>query len=84
MERRIDVIRTGFRSAHRDAALFECRKNGKRYGRLAGAGVRRRDDETARTHDASFSAGASAPSSFFRIVTISPITTIAGGSKFCA
>ncbi len=52
MERRIDVIGPGFRRAHRDAAPGERREQRERHRRLAGAGMRRGDDEPARGHDA--------------------------------
>ena len=50
MKGRIDVVGSGFRRAHRDAAADERCQNGQRYGGLAGAGMRRGHDETARRH----------------------------------
>ena len=84
VECRVDVIRTGFCRAHFDAAPRQRRQHGERHGGLAGAGVWRGDDEAARRHFASLLAGAFSPMSRSRMVTMSPITTMAGGSNSCS
>jgi len=84
VERRIDVIGAGLCRAHGDAAPRQRRQRRERHRRLAGAGVWRGDDETDAPSLLSLVVAASAPSSCARVVTMSPMTTIAGGSKFCS
>ena len=50
MESRIDVIRPGFGGAHNEPAPPQRRQQRQRHGGLAGAGMRRGDDEAARGH----------------------------------
>src|SRR5215472_11080503 len=83
VERRIDVIRPGLGGAHVVPALLQRCEQRQHHRGLAGAGLRRRDDESARTHAEVFSAAEKPASSLSRKRTISPITTMAGGSMFC-
>ena len=52
MKRRIDVIRPGLGRAYHDAAARERGDERQRHRGLAGAGLRRRDDQAARTYGA--------------------------------
>ena len=52
VKRGVDIVGTGFRRLDRDALALERREQAERDGRLAGAGIRRCDDEPARRHDA--------------------------------
>src|SRR5438270_1372821 len=88
MKGRVDIVGTGLRRADFYATALQPRQNGKRYCRLAGARMRRGDDQPARGHFNSlfnsFAEIAVAPESSARSFTISPMTTMAGGSSFCA
>ncbi len=52
VERGVDVIGAGFGRSHGDPATPERRQDRKRHRCLAGAGLRRGDDESARGHAA--------------------------------
>ena len=56
VESRIDIIRPGFGRAHGNAAPRERRQDSERDSGLAGAGMRRGDDEPARRHGTRLSA----------------------------
>ncbi len=80
---RVDVIRTGLCRAQFEAAPHQRRQHGERDRGLAGAGAWRGDDDPARRHVPSLLDGAVSPTSRSRMATISPITTMAGGSNSC-
>src|SRR6516165_4071038 len=84
VKRRIDIVRTRFRRADFQATPLErCHKR-ERYRGFAGAGLRRGDDQATRGHFGSTAALGPASASSSRSLTTSPITTMAGGSSFCA